>query len=138
MLKSYYPKMSPGQYMGSCNSQRHWNLKLLVAFWKSEVWEQNCVWLFYYFNFERNYEVSKSKRSYIWLRKNINFNKNKTKPKMENPSRSFNCLRTSPTKWSNTLKQLVSNLPMNCLTVFDHFVILALKGLKTNLVVQLI
>ena len=138
MLKSYYPKMSPGQYMGSCNSQRHWNLKLLVAFWKSEVWEQNCVWLFYYFNFERNYEVSKSKRSYIWLRKNINFNKNKTKPKMENPSPSFNCLRTSPTKWSNTLKQLVSNLPMNCLTVFDHFVILALKGLKTNLVVQLI
>ena len=35
----------------------------------------------------------------------------------------------SPRKWSNTLKQFVGNLPTNCLSVFDHFVILALKGL---------
>ena len=34
------------------------------------------------------------------------------------------------TKWSNTLKQLVGNLPKNCLSKFDHFVVLALKGLK--------
>ena len=34
------------------------------------------------------------------------------------------------TKWSNTLKQFVGNLPTNCLSVFDHFVGLALKGLK--------
>ena len=33
------------------------------------------------------------------------------------------------TKWSNTLKQFVGNLPTNCLSVFDHFVGLALKGL---------
>ena len=32
-------------------------------------------------------------------------------------------------KWSNTLKQLVGKLPTNCLSVFDHFVGLALKGL---------
>ena len=33
------------------------------------------------------------------------------------------------TKWSHTLKQFVGNLPTNCLSVFDHFVITALKGL---------
>ena len=32
-------------------------------------------------------------------------------------------------KWSKTLKQLVSNMPTNCLSVFDHFVGLALKEL---------
>ena len=42
----------------------------------------------------------------------------------------FNSLSANPTKWSNTLKQFVGNLPTNCLSVFDHFVILALKGLK--------
>ena len=31
-----------------------------VATLKSEVWEQNCVWLFYDFHFERNYDVLKS------------------------------------------------------------------------------
>ena len=34
------------------------------------------------------------------------------------------------TKWLNTLKQFVGNLPTNCLSVFDHFVGLALKGLS--------
>ena len=40
-----------------------------------------------------------------------------------------NPLSTKPTKWSNTLKQFVANLPTNCLSVFDHFVGLALKGI---------
>ena len=31
------------------------------------------------------------------------------------------------TKWSNTLKQFVNNLPTNCLSVLDHFVGLVLK-----------
>ena len=43
---------------------------------------------------------------------------------------SFNHLSANPTKWLNTLKQLVGNLPTNCLIVFDHFVGLALKWLK--------
>ena len=34
------------------------------------------------------------------------------------------------TKWSNTLKQFVDKLPTNCLSVFDDFVGLALKGLR--------
>ena len=41
----------------------------------------------------------------------------------------LNSLSANPTKWSNTLKQFISNLPINCLSVFDHFVKLALKGL---------
>ena len=34
------------------------------------------------------------------------------------------------TKWSNTLKQFVGKLPKNSLSVFDHFVELALKELR--------
>ena len=37
----------------------------------------------------------------------------------------FNPLSVNPTKWSNILKQFVSNLPTNWLSVFDHFVELA-------------
>ena len=36
-------------------------------------------------------------------------------------------------KWSNTLKQSVGKLPMNCLSVIDHFVGLALKELRSAL-----
>ena len=42
----------------------------------------------------------------------------------------FNPLSANPTKWSNTFKQFVGKLPTNCLSVSDHFVWLALKGLK--------
>ena len=42
----------------------------------------------------------------------------------------INPLCVNITKWSNTLKQFIGKLPTNCLSVFDHFVILALKGLK--------
>ena len=44
---------------------------------------------------------------------------------------SLNPLSANPTKWSNRLKQFVGKLPTNCLSVFDHFVGLALKGLKS-------
>ena len=44
----------------------------------------------------------------------------------------FNPLSANFTKGSNTLKQFVCNLPTNCLSVFDHFVGLALKGLKNG------
>ena len=43
----------------------------------------------------------------------------------------LNLLSANITKWSNTLKQFVGNLPTNFLSVFDHFGILALKGLRT-------
>ena len=42
----------------------------------------------------------------------------------------MNSLSANPTRWLNTLKQFVGNLPINCLSVFDHFVGLALKRLR--------
>ena len=45
----------------------------------------------------------------------------------------FNPLSANFTKWSNTLKQFVGNLPTNCSSVFDHFVGFALKGLNIHL-----
>ena len=82
--------LSPDQFLGSSNSRRYRRiLKLLVATSKSEIWEQNCVWLFYYFNFERNYDGLKSKSPRIFLSKKINFNKNEKESKMENPTHTF-------------------------------------------------
>ena len=66
------------KFKSSCN-----NLKI------RGTWEQNCVWLFYYFNFERSYGILTSKIPWTLLNKNINLNKNKTEMKMENPSHSF-------------------------------------------------
>ena len=40
----------------------------------------------------------------------------------------FNPLSANFTNWSNTLKQFVGNLPMNCLSVFGYFIGLALAG----------
>ena len=40
---------------------------------------------------------------------------------------AINPLIANFTKWSNTLKQFVSKLQTNCLSVFDHFVGLVLK-----------
>ena len=40
-----------------------------------------------------------------------------------------NPISANPTKWSNTLKQLVGNLPTNYFSVFHHFGGLALKGI---------
>ena len=42
----------------------------------------------------------------------------------------FNPLSANFTESSNTLKQFVGKLPTNCLSLFDHFVGLELKGLK--------
>ena len=50
----------------------------------------------------------------------------------------FNPLSANFTKWSNTLKQLVSKLPTICLSVFDHFVGLALKVLMLQLIYKII
>ena len=44
----------------------------------------------------------------------------------------INPLSTNPAKWSNTLKQFFGKLQTNCLSVFDHIVKLALKGLNNN------
>ena len=43
---------------------------------------------------------------------------------------NLNPLSANPTKWSNTLKQFIGIFPTNCLSVFDHFVGLAIEKLK--------
>ena len=48
---------------------------------------------------------------------------------MESYLALINLFSANFTKCSNTLKQFVGNLPANCLSVFDHFVRLALKVL---------
>ena len=47
------------------------------------------MWIFYYFHFEKNYDILKSKSPCILLNKNITFNKNETESKMENLTQSF-------------------------------------------------
>ena len=62
------------------------SLKKMLNFsycWKSEVWKQNCMQLFY-FNFEKNY-VLKSRSPCILLNKNVNFNRNKQNRKWKIP-----------------------------------------------------
>ena len=46
--------------------------------------------------------------------------------------RYINPVSANFTKWSDTLKLFVGKLPTNCLSVFDHFVGYALKGLKNK------
>ena len=48
--------------------------------------------------------------------------------------RRLNSLSANPKKWSNTLKQLVDNLPTDFLNVFDHFWGLALNWLNDTIV----
>ena len=50
--------------------------------------------------------------------------------KLEEVANKFNPLSANFTKWSNTFKQFVGKLSTNCLSVFDHFVGLGLKGLS--------
>ena len=45
--------------------------------------------LFYYFYFERNYDILKSKSPWFLLNKNMNLSKNETESKMENPIHAF-------------------------------------------------
>ena len=52
--------------------------------------------------------------------------------RIDKKSVNVNPTSFNPIKWSNTLKQFVEKLPTNCLSEFDHFVGLALKGLSSN------
>ena len=69
----------------------------------------------------------------IIAKKNLNFFQNSFRKIFKGchcgKTHIFNPLRANFTKWSNTLKQFIGKLPTNCLSVFDHFVKLPLKGL---------
>ena len=78
------------QFLGTSNVRRIF--KLLVSTLKSEVLDclgWNCVWVSFYFYFQRNYDVLKSKSPCFLLNKNIKFNKNDTELIMENPTHNF-------------------------------------------------
>ena len=47
----------------------------------------------------------------------------------------LNPLSANPIKWPNTFTQFVGKMPTNCLSLFGHFVNLALKGLTLPLVI---
>ena len=68
------------------------------------------MWFFYYFNFERSYDVLKSKSPFILLNKNTNF-KNKTESKMENPTHSF--------RETNRVLQLIQESQIKSKTVMS-------------------
>ena len=40
---------------------------VFLSLFVSEVWEQKCVWLFFYFNFENYYDVLKLKSPCVFL-----------------------------------------------------------------------
>ena len=64
-----FKKFTTRSALGSSNPRKfHWILKLLVATGKSDVWGQDCVWLFYHFNLKRSYDVFKSKSLCILLK----------------------------------------------------------------------
>ena len=67
------------------------NLKIRSPGEKQKVLKsrKSGVLLFYYFNFDRNYDVLKSKSPWILLNKNININNNEMEMKMENPTHRF-------------------------------------------------
>ena len=50
----------------------------------------------------------------------------------------INTLRANPTQWSNKFKQSVGKLPTTCLSVFDHFVILAVTILTPLVLLSLL
>ena len=98
------------------------------------LWTQNVIRLQLFKQVTRK---SKANSDNIELMRTIIFAKLNLKKKRSEKDVSrtvlffLNPLSSNFTKWSNTLKQIVDKLPTNCLSVFDHFVRLALKGLKS-------
>ena len=80
------------------------------------------MWLFYYFNFKRNYDTLKLKSPCILLNKNTNFNKKKSESKMENPTCSF--------RVTNLGLQVIKELQIKSNTVMSWLSCWFLKPLK--------
>ena len=70
-------------------TQRSLNFKTSCCNLKIRVLGAEMCVAFLFFDFERNYDVLKSKSRCNSLSKTINFNKNQTESKMENPKHSF-------------------------------------------------
>ena len=83
-------------------------MRLPVSFWLNNALRSDLFWM---------WEIPR------WIKHKKSWNE----------ELGLNPLSANPTKWSNTLKQFVGKLPTKCLSVFDHFVKLALKGLRVKL-----
>ena len=92
----------------------------VITKFRKQAWSGNIVW---------SKDLQTKCESYIkskhWFYKVLSTGKIRIKP-----------LSAKITKWSNTLKQFVGNLPTNCLSVFDHFVGLVLEGLSCRISLQ--
>ena len=87
--------LSPSQFLGELQlTQISLNFKTFCNLKIRGLGANLCV---FYFNFERKYDVLKSKSPCILLNKNINFNWNVTESKIENP-RETNLVFQSPCK----------------------------------------
>ena len=86
------------------------NFKTSTCNQKSDVWEQNCVWLFNILILKAVMTL-KSKSWCILLNKNIKFNTNGTKSKTENPTHSF--------RGTNLVLQLVKESQIKSKTVLS-------------------
>ena len=60
---------SPNQFWEPQLTRISLNFQSSWTTYESEVWDQNCVWLFYYFYFQRNYKPDMSRR----LKKDVGF-----------------------------------------------------------------
>ena len=80
----------PGQFLGSSNScGYHWLLKLLVENLKIRGLVAKLCLAFLLFLFWKELWSFNVKESMLFVNKNIKFNKNETKTKIENPTHSF-------------------------------------------------
>ena len=87
------------------------------------------MWFLYYFNFERNYDVLKSKNLYFLLNKNINFNKNETESKsfrvfLERRTLCFSSYKNRKSKvklwWVGTCERKKRKKTFFCIVCFDR------------------
>ena len=85
-----FKKLSPISVFGELQpTQNSFNFKTSCCNFKIRSLGAKLCVPSLFFNFESNYDVLKSKSSYILLIKNINFNENETEAKLENIIYSF-------------------------------------------------
>ena len=99
---------------------------------------KNLFFIFFYNTLQKLYGniSAKDKKNVTFFRIRIFF-VDKTTFNFHS-SNKINPLSANLTKWSKTLKQFVGNFPTNCLSVFEHFVGLALKGLMVLLLLNMV
>ena len=101
-------------------AQRWLTKRLFRHFNKCDDRRKFCLTVWNFWNLDqRNHQQVKSYFQ-VW---NSSYSVNK----------SIKPLNANLPKWLNMFKQPVGNLPKTCLSVFDHFMGLALKGLNNTL-----